>query len=829
MSGLMGERHPQSAASLPQYTGLQLNVSTNALPVPLIYGMGKVGVNVVYYNNFYAVPELAASQRAGKGAGNPGLQVVGWFYVADLILALAEGPIYGINQIWQGQSTYLFSSASPNPMGWTLPVYNFNCDLYKGTKTQAVWPGVSGGPYALEYSHTAFLAAKPFNLGESASLGSFNIEVCGLLYGTGANGIDADPALMIDDFLTDPNHGVGYSGAINAAALLGAGDDSSLQTYCKALGFALTATLNQFETAASILDRWLKCINAACVRSGGELKFIPYGDMDISGHGVTWRAPIAAVYDLTDDDFVFSEGEEPVKVERVDPSTLPTVQRVEVLNRAGVNVAASLVTQQVNEALAQMASASSAGHGSSSYSLPTPNGQPQYQPTPVEARDICAIEASGQRVAQTLTMHEICDLNAGATIAQIVLQRALYIRSTYRFRLNWLFPLLDPMDVVTITSGKLVGKAVRIIEISEDDEGLYDVTAEEFVVGVSTPGPNLTMGAISGNNAAIPVAPVDAILIYEPPLVLTNGTAQLWLGASGGTAGVADANWGGAIVHASIDGGVTYQQIAKILAPLAQGVLTSALADGSGFDVTHSVGVDMTESAQTLISTTDANAQAAVANLALIGTELFAFATATLTAPNRYTLTRLQRGAYGTTHAAHAIGDTFAQLDNAAKIDLSPQFIGVPVKFKFQSFNIYGGGLENLASCDVFNYTPTGAGLSGSTRLSTVTETVSASGASVSSAIKIPQNDYLLKVTVAVTAAITGASSFKIDPAFESTGAAGGTAGEFGTCAAALGSTYTFTTPAKLWAVDSVIVLTPVGGAFTAGAIDISIEYVSVN
>ncbi|MFT4097056.1 MAG: phage tail protein [Rhodoblastus sp.] len=826
MGGLFGERHQQSAANLPQYTGLQLNSATNALPVPLVYGMGKLPVNVVDYRNFLAIPELSVNRRAGKGSRGGGVQIVGWFYTADLTLAICEGPITNINQIWQGQSTYLFSAASPNPMGWTLPVYNFNCDLFLGTKTQGVWPHNAGKTWALEYSQTAYLAAAPFALGESASLGTLNVEVCGLLYGTGANGIDADPARMILDFLTDPDHGVGYSGAIDTG-LLGAGDDSSLQTYCRALGLCLTAILNQFETASSILDRWLKCINAAAVRSGGVLKFIPYGDMDISNGAVAWRAPVAPVYDLDARHFLFSEGEEPVRVDRVDPATLPTVQRVEVLNRAGINVNAALVTQQLGEALAMMTNAASAGRAGSSYQLPQPNGQPQYQPTPVEWRDLTAIIDKGQRVAPTMTMHEICDLNVGATVAQIIGQRALYVRTHYRFRLDARFCLLDPMDVVTITTSRLTLKLVRIVEIEENDEGDLDILAEDLTIGVSTPGPNITMGALAGDNAATPASPVDAVLIYEPPLALTNGAAQLWLGASGGTAGVADPQWGGCIVHASVDGGVTYTQIARIAAPLAQGVTTGALADASGFDTVNTVGVDMAESAQALLSTTDPNAQAGVANLALIGSELIAFATATLTATNRYTLSRLQRGAFGSTHAAHAAGEAFAQLDNAAKIDLPPQYINAPVKFKFQSFNIYGEGLQDISACTPFDYTPSGSGLAGSTRMSTAHQALSPSGASAVTATMIPKANFLLQVTVTVTTAITGATGFNIDPVVRADGSSGGAAGEFGNCAAALGATHTFTTRSTLWSADSAIRLTAVGGSFTAGAVDVAVQRIA--
>ena len=440
MGFLRGQRQSQqSSAVLPKYTGLQLQTAISSLPVPLCYGLNKLASNIVYYNNFRAIPEFSAQQKSGKGGilghgGGGGITIVGWYYIADLQLALCEGPISGIGQVWQGQSTYLFASDSPNPNSFSLPVSNLGLSLFEGASDQAAWPGVAGTPWELNYSSTAYLAATGFYLGESASLGTLNFEIAGFFYGTGANGVDADPALVIADFLTHDGHGVGLASG-DLDGLFGATGDSSIQTYCKALGLCFSPLVQQYETGSSILDRWLQAINVAAVKSGAKLKFIPYGDLNISGNGVTWVASVDPVYALSDDDFMFSEGEQPITVSRVDPATLATVRRVEVLNRAGVNAEAALVVHQVSELLAALQSASSSGRSASGFELPSPQGQPQYQATPVEARDQAAIQTSGLRVADTVTLHEICDLNVGATLVQIMLQRGLYIRATFKFRL----------------------------------------------------------------------------------------------------------------------------------------------------------------------------------------------------------------------------------------------------------------------------------------------------------------------------------------------------------------------------------------------------------
>ena len=88
------------------------------------------------------------------------------------------------------------------------------------------------------------------------------------------------------------------------------------------------------------------------------------------------------------------------------------------------------------------------------------------------------------------------------------------------------------------------------------------VTAEELTVGVSTPAfyPSSGLAPAIQPNQAVGVDPVNAPLIYEPPTAASGGVAQVWVGASGGSGGVADPNWGGAFVWLSIDD-LTYEQM----------------------------------------------------------------------------------------------------------------------------------------------------------------------------------------------------------------------------------------------------------------------------
>ena len=56
-------------------------------------------------------------------------------------------------------------------------------------------------------------AAASYHLGDTAAIGNHNFEVFGVLAGTGVNGIDADPAQVIYDFLTNAQYGCGFNAA----------------------------------------------------------------------------------------------------------------------------------------------------------------------------------------------------------------------------------------------------------------------------------------------------------------------------------------------------------------------------------------------------------------------------------------------------------------------------------------------------------------------------------------------------------------------------------------------------------------------------------------
>ena len=203
--------------------------------------------------------------------------------------------------------------------------------------------------------------------------------------------------------------------------------------------------------------------------------------------------------------------------------------------------------------------------------------------SPVEARDQSQIEIFGPRVGSTISAMEVCDeIVIGPLMAQAILQRELYVRTKFTFKLSWDYCLLDPMDIVTLTDTNLglSNYPVRIIEIQEDDKGLLSFTCEELVTGVSTPQfyANASTAGSFRPNWGVPAVPINAPLIFEPNPGLTGGGAQVWFGASGIDGG-GGSQWGGANVYISIDD-VTYSAGRGPHGPDAAGVPDGFVARG---------------------------------------------------------------------------------------------------------------------------------------------------------------------------------------------------------------------------------------------------------
>ncbi len=327
-----------------------------------------------------------------------------------------------------------------------------------------------------------------------------------------------------------------------------------------------------------------------------------------------------------------------------------------------------------------------------------------YNTEIAEAFDQGAIDLYGVRRNTSVQARAICDGATASIVAQLMLQRSLLFRNTYTFRLGWKYCLLEPMDLVQISDPRLGASAmtVRITAVEEDEEGMLTITAEDFLAGASTAVlyPKQTSSGYAPNYNVAP-GPVNTPFIFEPPTGLA--TNQLWMAVSGGI------NWGSAIVWLSVDGGISYAQYGTV-GPATMGLTTADLPIGSSTDVTNTLSVDLTQSRGALGSV-DASSAANLVTLSVVSgpvhSEFLGYQTATLTAANKYALTTLYRGSYGTTIEDHPSGSKYALITggNIGRIPYPSGLVGQTVFLKFTSMNIVGGGGENLAGVTPYSYT----------------------------------------------------------------------------------------------------------------------------
>jgi hypothetical protein len=390
-------------------------------------------------------------------------------------------------------------------------------------------------------------------MGDTATLPNFTFEVQGLLSLSGSNGLDANPAAIISDFLTNPRYGTGFP-AVNL------GDLSAYSTYCQALGIMLSPVLDTQQEAQHHLAEIVKVTNSSIVWSGGLLKIIPYGDQPGTGNGTSYLPDVRPVYNLGDDDFI--------------------VQESSVGGSSGVSPGGSALRSGAGSTTGSFSddplriTRSTPADATNAIQLECLDRSNSYNTAIVEAFDQAATERYGVRRDSSLKARGIVDpLNVAPIVAQLMLQRALLFRNTYTFRLGWKHRLLEPMDLVQITDARLglSSVTVRITAVEEDEEGTLSITAEDFFGGYSTATlyPK-QLGAGYVPNWSSPPGDINPPIIFEPPAALLSGDLEIWVALSGG------ANWAGAQIWISSDGN-SYALAGTVTSPAAQGTVTTDL------------------------------------------------------------------------------------------------------------------------------------------------------------------------------------------------------------------------------------------------------------
>lgn len=642
----MGGKSSTISTSEQRILSLQVQQSSQGLTLPVVYGRARVAGNLIWYGDFTTYEHKTTTRRGGKGGGGVKQEDVKYTYEAAVMMALCEGEIKGVTRIWRDKEKF----SSPASLRLTL---------YKGGEEQPVWPHLQQAKHAaqaISYSGTAYLCSPNYELTKSAQIYSHNFEVDGKL-GYSTSIVDANPRDIIRDLLTNQKYGCGFP-------VENLGDTDVYGTYCRAAGIFLSPVYSEQQEAQRNIAELLEQTNSAAVFSQGRLKIVPYGDSGLSGNGATYIPNLTPLYDLSDDDFIVSGAEDPVRVERKTNADAYNQVQIEYLDRAN-----------------------------------------DYNIAVAEAKDQANIEQYGIRPKDAVKMHGICDAKVARQVAQLLLQRALYVRNEYEFKLGWKYCLLEPMDLVTLTDGGLgLDKTpVRITEIEEDEDGVLNVKAEDFPFGTASATeypaqPSLGYSAdynVSPGNAHAPV-------MFEAPLQLTGGEPEIWLATAGGDM------WGGAEVWLSTTGD-SYTRVGAVSGKARYGSLTAALPAGAVFDRANTLGVEI--GAGQLTGGTEQDSRDLL-TLCYADGEFLAYETAELKGIGRYVLGNLTRGAYGSNIDRHEAGRPFVRVDESLfKYPVPRDWIGRTVWVKLVSHNVFGSGAQDLAEVPAYSYRIVGAPL----------------------------------------------------------------------------------------------------------------------
>ena len=250
-------------------------------------------------------------------------------------------------------------------------------------------------------------------------------------------------------------------------------------------------------------------------------------------------------------------------------------------------------------------------------------------------------------------------------IADKSLFTAWFNRNIHKLTLKPQYQYLDPAEIITYTDDSNVDHTIRILSIDYFPFGGIEIEAVSEDVSTYD----------------FYIAPGDVPLIEEPGkgnpdtrLILldlpafpsdTDELGSLRMAVAGEGEG-----WKSTSIYRSDDGGEsggnTFNQV---VATADEAILGNALtylgsADPNNFDNASELQVSLLNG--TLYSVTEL-ALLNGANVALCGNEIIQFQNATLTAENKYILTKLLRGRLGTEHEIenHSVGENFILLDSA--------------------------------------------------------------------------------------------------------------------------------------------------------------------
>lgn len=509
MGGLFG-RGGGITTRTDRISDFQINSASYGEVVPVVLGTTRLSGNIIQWEDFTA-HEHRTSQRVGKG-GKKKATSISYTYTVAVAIGLCEGPIKRIGKVWLDKETYQYPN---DKIGLTA---------YLGEVGQAPWPYVvSKHPdRALPYSGLCYMAGV-VDMGERASLPTFNFEIQGQLLETG-DGIDVNPA----DYIVHVLKSVG----IEETAIDGI---ENFREYCKQADILISSPPEtNTQKAQQIVSDIADICNCYLFWSNDRLKIVPLADKPIK----TWEPRSQIQYDLTEDDFLSGSDGRLVEYKRKSNSESYNTATVEFINRAN-----------------------------------------SYEKEAVTFEVLADVQRNGMKPAPSYSAHYIYTKARAMYLAEQLAMKRLYERNQYSFKLDWAFCRLEPGDLVTLTESTcgLHKQIVVITDVQEAQDGELQITAIGKPPGMYAP----TKYDVHENERPFvdynkPAQSILDATFIQPPADVVGQGQELWVGVS------TPQEWGGCEVWMSDDPTANFQSMGMLNTTARIGKLVSPLsADGN--------------------------------------------------------------------------------------------------------------------------------------------------------------------------------------------------------------------------------------------------------
>lgn len=613
-------------------------------PVNVIYGTSRVNPNLINYKDF-----TSKEKKRPQGSGKVKHTSITYLYSVYVEMALGtssaleNGVIQDITKVWVNDKSYgSLSALNANASNEGSPLA-----LNRGDNPNPTAYMQTNHPTeAVGYDKLSYLYGKIFLGEDNASMPSMSFQVKGGLVGAEykADGVDANPAYIIKDILIQ----LGLGNTIDATSF------DNYANYCQEADLLVSTPTDAFTSqkkAQEVIAELLTLTNTYMFYSTDRFKFIPRDDVRRG----TWTPNTTVIYDLDEDDFIEQSGGSPVVFKRKTSD--------EIYNYITVNFT---------------------------------NRSRDYEEESISFQDVDSISEYGVR-SVTYEAKWLHTKERALKYAQMRARQAQTEVNQYQFQLPWNYSRLECGDLVRISCNTLdiQDQVVMISEITESRDGVITVTAIQRPAGVYSESQYSVVDDYNYQDFNVEPSDTEALFIIPPSDLVTSANGlEIWIALHG--SGDKD-TWGGCDVyvsdqdsHYTLSGtqGVssTFGKITTSLTPTATSV-TVEFSNPETVEILQGSQMDA-ENGNTLI---------------WVNGECMSYTSSTLIGKNRYTLSGLIRGQFGTKAVAHSANESVAVLDGAIYVlPLTKHYQGKTIYFKFPSFNKFKANNQDLNEVEFF-------------------------------------------------------------------------------------------------------------------------------